>query len=61
MDTCAQQIWSLQHHMLREEFKFPQSDMVVAGLSLGWADNSLNENNMANHKLALEEFVTFAN
>ncbi|KQY26366.1 nitroreductase [Rhizobium sp. Root483D2] len=60
LDTCAQQIWSLQHQMLREEFKFPQSDMVVAGLSLGWADNNLAENNMANHKLSLEEFVTFS-
>jgi nitrobenzene nitroreductase len=33
--------------------------MVVAGLSLGYADNNLAENNMPNHKLDIEEFVTF--
>ncbi|MDI7865320.1 nitroreductase [Rhizobiaceae bacterium n13] len=59
LDTCAQQVWSLQHAMLREELGFPETDMVVAGMSLGWADNSLAENNMDNHKLAIEEFVTF--
>lgn len=60
LDTCAQQIWSLQHEMLREELEFAESDMVVAGLSLGWADNSLAENNMVNNKLGIDEFVTFA-
>ena len=59
LDTCAQQIWSLQHRLLREELGFPETDMVVAGMSLGWADNTLAENNMTNHKLAVEEFAEF--
>lgn len=59
LDTCAQQIWSLQHQMLRQELGFPDSDMVIAGMSLGWADNSLPENNMENRKLAIDEFVEF--
>jgi nitroreductase len=59
LDTCAQQIWSLQHEMLREELGFPETDMVIAGMSLGLADNSLPENNMVNHKLAIEDFVEF--
>jgi nitrobenzene nitroreductase len=59
LDTCAQQIWSLQHEMLREELGFPKTDMVIAGMSLGWADTSLPENNMVNHKLAIEDFVEF--
>jgi len=59
LDTCAQQIWSLQHRLLREELGFPESDMVVAGMSLGWADDALPENNMENHKLAIEDFVEF--
>lgn len=59
LDTCAQQIWSLQHEMLREELGFAETDMVIAGMSLGWADNSLAENNMVNHKLAIEDFVEF--
>jgi len=59
LDTCAQQIWSLQHQLLRSELGFPESDMVIAGMSLGWADNTLPENNMVNHKLAIEDFVEF--
>jgi len=59
LDTCAQQIWSLQHHLLREELGFPETDMVIAGMSLGFADNSLAENNMENHKLAIKDFVEF--
>lgn len=59
LDTCAQQIWSLQHQLLREELGFPETDMVVAGMSLGWADNTLAENNMVNYKLAIEDFVEF--
>jgi nitrobenzene nitroreductase len=59
LDTCAQQIWSLQHAMLREELGFGDSDMVVAGMSLGWANNDLAENNMFNHKLTVDEFATF--
>jgi nitrobenzene nitroreductase len=59
LDTCAQQIWSLQHRLLREELGFPETDMVIAGMSLGWANNTLPENNMVNHKLAIEDFVEF--
>ncbi|MBY5779403.1 nitroreductase [Rhizobium leguminosarum] len=59
LDTCAQQIWSLQHQLLREELGFPETDMVIAGMSLGWADNALPENNMVNQKLAIEDFVEF--
>ena len=33
--------------------------MVIAGMSLGFADNSLPENNMKLHKLELDEFTTF--
>jgi len=59
LDTCAQQIWSLQHQLLRDELGFPETDMVIAGMSLGFADNSLAENNMENHKLAIKDFVEF--
>ncbi|WJR66373.1 nitroreductase [Neorhizobium sp. CSC1952] len=59
LDTCAQQIWSLQHPLLKEELRIPDTDMVVAGMSLGYADNSRAENNMAIEKLPLEEVADF--
>lgn len=59
LDTCPQQIWSLQSSVLRAGLGIPDGEMVVAGMSLGYADNSIPENNMALSKLELEEFVSF--
>jgi nitroreductase len=59
LDTCPQQIWSLQHHVLRAELGIPPDEMVIAGMSMGWADNGLPENAMALPKLALEHFASF--
>lgn len=59
LDTCPQQVWSLQYLVLRAELGIPEDEMVVAGMSLGWADNSTAENQMALHKLQLDEFATF--
>jgi nitrobenzene nitroreductase len=59
LDTCPQQIWSLQHPVLRAELQIPEGEMVIAGMSLGYADNSMPENRMALHKLEVDEFTTF--
>jgi nitroreductase len=59
LDTCPQQIWSLQHALLRTELQLPDDQMVVAGMSMGWADNSLPENRMQLPKLPLTDFATF--
>lgn len=59
LDTCPQQIWSLQSAVLRESLDIPDGDMIVAGMSLGYANNSIPENNMDLRKLELDEFVSF--
>lgn len=59
LDTCPQQIWSLQYPVLRAELGIPEGEMVIAGMSLGYADNSMPENRMALHKLEVDEFTTF--
>lgn len=59
LDTCPQQIWSLQSAVLREGLGISGEEMIVAGMSLGYADNSIPENNMELHRLELEEFVSF--
>ena len=45
--------------MLRAELGIPEEEMVIAGMSLGYADNDLPENNMKLHKLELDEFTSF--
>ena len=59
LDTCPQQIWSLQYPVLRAELGIPEAQMVIAGMSLGYANNGLPENNMKLHKLELDEFSSF--
>lgn len=59
LDTCPQQIWSLQHRLLRQELGLGEYDMVVAGMSLGWADNEREVNRMTIPRMPLEAFVTF--
>ncbi|MDQ0139768.1 nitroreductase [Cupriavidus necator] len=59
LDTCPQQIWSLQSAVLREGLGISGGEMIVAGMSLGYADNSIPENNMELRRLELDEFVSF--
>ncbi|MDM0001039.1 nitroreductase [Variovorax sp. J22P240] len=59
LDTCPQQIWSLQYPVLRTELGIPEDQMVIAGMSLGWADNSMPENRMSLHKVQMDEFTSF--
>lgn len=59
LDTCTQQIWSLMHPLLQAELGLPEHEMVIAGLSLGWADNRLAQNQLNLPKLAVDDFVTF--
>nr|AFC75636.1 nitrobenzene nitroreductase [Pseudomonas sp. A3(2012)] len=59
LDTCTQIFWSMQHPVLRTELNLPDDQMVVGGMSLGWADNSLAENQMSISRVELEEFTTF--
>lgn len=59
LDTCPQQIWSLQHAVLRAELGIPEDQMVIAGMSLGWADNSMPENQLALQKLQIDDFASF--
>jgi nitrobenzene nitroreductase len=59
LDTCTQQIWSLQYPVLRTELGISEHEIVVAGMSLGWANNHLPENKMVMPKLEVDEFATF--
>lgn len=59
LDTCPQQIWSLMHPLLRTELGFGEDRMVVAGMALGYADNSLPENRLPLQKLSVDDFTTF--
>ena len=45
--------------MLRAELGIPADEMVIAGMSMGWADNDLPENRMTLQKHEVESFASF--
>lgn len=59
LDTCPQQIWSLQHRFLRHELQLGEHDMVIAGMAIGWADNEQAENRISVPRMALDDLVSF--
>jgi nitroreductase len=59
IDTCPQQLWSSQFLVLRKELGIPESDMVVVGMSMGYADNDLPVNQMVLDKFGPEKFAKF--
>jgi len=59
LDTCAQQVWSMQQVFLRQELSLCEHEMVIAGLALGWADNRVVVNRLPMQKLGIDDFATF--
>jgi nitrobenzene nitroreductase len=59
IDTCVQQILSLQSPVLRRELGIPKTEMVVADMSMGYANDDLPENRMVLEKFGPEKFATF--
>lgn len=59
LDTCAQQSWCQFHRVIRAELGIPESEMLVCGMSLGWADEDAAENNLNLGRAPIEDFATF--
>jgi nitrobenzene nitroreductase len=59
IDTCPQQLRSSQFLVLRRELGIPESDMVVVGTSMGYADNDLPVNHLVLDKFGPEKFAKF--
>lgn len=59
LDTCAQQTWAMLHRVLRAELGLPDSELVVCGMSLGWADEGAPENRLGLDKADPDDFAIF--
>ena len=46
LDTCPQAIWMDYHSILRTVLPIPQSEVVVCGMALGYADETAPENTL---------------
>ena len=59
LDTCPQAAFTQYHQLITEELSLPANEMVVCGMSLGYADTSKIENTLVTERASVDEFVQF--
>ena len=59
LDTCPQAAFTQFHRIIREVLQLPDNEMVVCGMSLGFADESRIENKLTTERGPVPEFAKF--
>ncbi len=60
LDTCPQVSFARYHKVLRKHLDIPDEQVVVCGMSLGYADQSAPENQLVTEREPVEGFARFA-
>jgi nitroreductase len=59
LDTCPQAAFTQFHRIIREELSLPDNEMVVCGMSLGYADMNKVENTLQTDREPVSGFARF--
>jgi nitroreductase len=59
LDTCPQAAFTPYHRIIAEVLQLPQNEMVVCGMSLGYADPEKIENSLVTEREPVNNFVKF--
>jgi nitroreductase len=59
LDTCPQAAFTQYHKIIREQLQFPENEMLVCGMALGYADRSKVENTLVTERESVSAFVKF--
>jgi nitroreductase len=59
LDTCPQAAFTQYHRIIAEQLDLADSEMVVCGMALGWADTSKIENTLVTEREPVSGFVRF--
>jgi nitroreductase len=59
LDTCPQAAFIGFHRIIKEHLSLPDSEMVVCGMSLGYADESAVENALVTEREPVSTFTRF--
>jgi nitroreductase len=59
LDTCPQAAFIQYHRIIRDVVQWPDDEMLVCGMSLGYADPGKVENGLRTERAPLEQFVRF--
>ena len=61
LDTCPQVAFTKFHAVISEQLGIPEHQMLVCGMSLGYADLARVENSLATEREPVASFTTFHN
>jgi len=59
LDTCPQAAFSGHQRTIRDQLGIPGQEIVVCGMSLGYADPDAVENTLVTERVAARDFTTF--
>lgn len=59
LHTCPQAAWSDYHKVVKEQLNIDESEVVVCGMALGYADDAAVVNELVSERADLSEFVHF--
>jgi nitroreductase len=59
LDTCPQAAFTQFHRIIKEQIGLPDNEMVVCGMSLGYADMSQVENTLVTEREPVSGFARF--
>ena len=59
LDTCPQAAFTQFHRIIQEKLDIPAQEMIVCGMSLGYADHSKIENSLHTERASVDEFARF--
>ncbi len=59
LETCVQAAFAPFDRVIREFLRLPETDVVVCGMSLGYADPDAPENGLETERVPAREFATF--
>jgi len=59
LDSCPQAAFAPFHAVIRKELGIPESEIVICGMSLGYADANAPENRLVTERVPVSEFATF--
>lgn len=59
LHTCPQAAFANYHRIIRERLGIPEDEVVICGMSLGYADHAAPENALVTEREPVENFATF--
>ncbi len=59
LDTCPQAAFTQFHQVIADVLQLPDSEQLVCGMALGFADSSRIENTLVTERAPLDHFATF--